>query len=81
MSLELSLPAIRIGLSSPAKPSGARLEEGSGFSLNQASRQTAALQAFARLSWQPDLVDHRPRRDTEGSFDEERWPRRRIAVS
>jgi hypothetical protein len=27
---------------------------GSGFSLNQAFRQTAALQAFARLSSRPD---------------------------
>jgi hypothetical protein len=27
-----------------------RLEMGSGFSLNQAFRQTAALEAFARLS-------------------------------
>jgi hypothetical protein len=31
---------------------------GSGFSQNQAFRQTAALQAFARLSWRPEPVIH-----------------------
>jgi hypothetical protein len=30
----------------------------SGFSLNQAFRQTSAVQAFARLSWRPDPVNH-----------------------
>ena len=31
---------------------------GSGFFLNQTFRQTAALQAFARLSWRPGPVNH-----------------------
>ncbi len=35
-----------------------RLEMGNGFFLNQTFRQTPALQAFARLSWRPDPVNH-----------------------
>jgi hypothetical protein len=49
--------------------------------LNQAFRQTAALQAVARLSWWPDPVNHPGRRDAEGGSDGGRRPRRRIAVS
>jgi hypothetical protein len=48
---EVSLPAIEVAPLRRRQHLPKRHEKGNGFSLNQASRQTAEGQAFARLRW------------------------------